>query len=397
MSVENSTETIGSARRWSMLALSMLTTAAAALLINGAAFLLPSLVDDRGLTLSTAGIVVAMPTVGVLLTLFLWGSLVDRYGERGVLVAGSLLTAAAAAGAASTDSTVGLSICLLLGGMAAASANSATGRVVVGWFPAHRRGLAMGIRQMSLPLGVALSSLTIPTLARDHGIGTAMLLPAGACLLAAAGCAVGIVDPPRPSRSDALDGGMYDNPYRGSDSLWRIHLASVLLVVPQYVVWTFALVWLMTDRNFTEESAGLLITATQILGALGRIGAGALSDRVGSRMRPFRWIAIATSITMALLALTDELDSGVSIALLVVASVVTVAPNGLAFTAVAEIAGPFWSGRALGTQNTSQYLAASLVPPLFGAAITAFAFPVAFAISAIFPALAVPVIPKDRE
>ena len=36
---------------------------------------------------------------------------------------------------------------------------------------------------------------------------------------------------------------------------------------------------------------------------------------------------------------------------------ITVSDNGLAFTAIAEIAGPFWSGRALGTQNTSQHLA----------------------------------------
>lgn len=47
---------------------------------------------------------------------------------------------------------------------------------------------------------------------------------------------------------------------------------------------------------------------------------------------------------------------------MVIASVITTADNGLAFTAVAEIAGPYWSGRALGAQNTTQYVAATLVP-----------------------------------
>jgi hypothetical protein len=51
---------------------------------------------------------------------------------------------------------------------------------------------------------------------------------------------------------------------------------------------------------------------------------------------------------MGLLALTDQLDSPVSIVVMVIASVITVSDNGLAFTAIAEIAGPFWSGRALG-------------------------------------------------
>lgn len=80
--------------------------------------------------------------------------------------------------------------------------------------------------------------------------------------------------------------------------------------------------------------------------------------------------------------------------MLVVASVATVAPNGLAFTAVAEISGPYWSGRALGVQNTSQYVFASAVPPVFGA-LAAVSFPVAFLVSAVFPALSVPIVPDD--
>ena len=56
--------------------------------------------------------------------------------------------------------------------------------------------------------------------------------------------------------------------------------------------------------------------------------------------------------------------------MVIVASVITVSDNGLAFTAIAEIAGPFWSGRALGTQNTSQLFTAGIVPPAFGALIS---------------------------
>ena len=52
---------------------------------------------------------------------------------------------------------------------------------------------------------------------------------------------------------------------------------------------------------------------------------------------------------------------------MVVASTVTVADNGLAFTSVAERAGSFWSGRALGVQNTAQYLTAAAVAPVAGA------------------------------
>jgi len=172
---------------------------------------------------------------------------------------------------------------------------------------------------------------------------------------------------------------------------------SVLLVVPQGVLWTFALAWLMTDRGWSAASAGALITATQVLGAFGRIAAGRWSDVVGSRLRPIRSIALAAAAAMGLLALTDWLNSPIAVPLMMIASVITVSDNGLAFTAIAEIAGPFWSGRALGTQNTSQHLATAAAAPLFGGLIGVAGYPVAFAASALLPLLALPVVPVDAD
>ncbi len=118
---------------------------------------------------------------------------------------------------------------------------------------------------------------------------------------------------------------------------------------------------------------------------------------VGSRLRPIRTIALAAAAAMGLLALTGWLDSPVSVAMMVVASVITVSDNGLAFTAIAEIAGPFWSGRALGTQNTSQLLTAGVAPPLFGGLIGIAGYPVAFAVCALFPLVAMPLVPVDAR
>jgi sugar phosphate permease len=384
-------------RRWAMLTISTLAQSASAIFANGAAFLIPELHDERHLSLARAGILVAMPTLGFVLTLLAWGALVDRVGERRVLVTGLGLTAVfAGAAALSADSYVLMGGFLLLGGMAAASTNSASGRVVVGWFPAHRRGLAMGIRQMAQPLGVGIAALTIPPLASSYGIGWALAVPAVTAGFFALACAVVVKDPPRPSRKTATAEALA-NPYRGSTLLLRIHSVSVLLVVPQFVVWTYGLVWLISDRGWSAGSAGLVITLAQVLGALGRIGAGALSDRVNSRMRPLRWVAVAAVVVMLLLALTDELDSPLSVWLLVIATVVSVADNGLAFTSVAEIGGPFWGGRAMGAQNTAQFLAASIVPPAVGALIGLVGYPAAFALTALLPAAAVPLVPVELE
>jgi predicted MFS family arabinose efflux permease len=236
----------------------------------------------------------------------------------------------------------------------------------------------------------------IPQLAEARGVTAALLFPAFACTAAAVISAVGVLDPPRPARAEAHADDLA-NPYRGSSTLWRIHAVSVLLVAPQCVVWTFTLVWLMTDRGWSAASAGAMVTVAQIFGAAGRIAAGRWSDKVGSRLHPIRTIAIGAATAMGLLALTDLIGSPLSIAVMVVASVVTVSDNGLAFTAIAEIAGPFWSGRALGTQNTSQLLTAGIVPPVFGALITVAGFPLAFAVCALFPLVALPLVPVNAD
>jgi sugar phosphate permease len=384
---------VGAARRWSMLGASTLAQAAAAVMVHGPAFLIPVLHEREGLSLARAGLVAAAPTVGVMLTLVAWGAVTDRRGERFVLVTGLVATTAAGALAALGGGILALALTLVLAGAAAASTNSASGRVVVGWFPPQRRGLAMGVRQMAQPVGVALAAVSIAVVADRHGLQAALWVPTVACAVAAAVVAAVVVDPPRPDRS----GQPAANPYRRDPFLARVHGVSVLLVVPQFLVWTFAFVWLVQDRGWSPAAAGSLVAVAQLAGALGRIAAGHLSDVVASRMRPLRWIALAAAATMAALAVTSGLDLSVAVALMVACTVITVADNGLAFTAVAERAGPFWSGRALGVQNTAQFLTASAVPPLAGLLIAHRGYDVAFLVAAAFPALAAALVPVRDE
>ncbi|WP_245644494.1 MFS transporter [Nocardioides jensenii] len=387
------TAEISDLRRWAMLAASTVAQAAGAVMIHGPAFLIPVLHDQRDLSLATAGLVAAAPTVGVMLTLVLWGLVVDRSGERFVLLAGLAGTTVAGVGAVLVDSTALLALTLLLAGAAAASTSSASGRVVVGWFPAERRGLAMGIRQMAQPVGVGIAAISIAVIADRHGVATALLVPTVACGLALLVVAAVVIDPPRPERR----AGDAPNPYATDGYLSRIHGVSVLLVVPQFLVWTFALVWLVKDRDWSPAAAGTLVATAQIAGAFGRIAVGHLSDVVGSRMRPLQWVAIGAAVSMLLLGMTSGADWPVAVGLMVVATAITVADNGLAFTAVAERAGPFWSGRALGIQNTAQFLAASAVPPIAGLAITEWGYSAAFAAAALFPLLAIGLVPVRDE
>ncbi|WP_206051648.1 MFS transporter [Nocardioides ferulae] len=385
---------VGVARRWGMLAASTVAQAAAAIMAHGPAFLIPTLHEQAGLSLAQAGLVAASPTIGIMLTLVAWGWVADRRGERFTLITGLVATALLGALATRSSSLPLLAVALGLAGAAAASTNAASGRVVVGWFPPERRGLAMGVRQMAQPVGVGVAAITMAVLAERSSPQTALWVPAIACAAAALTVALVVLDPPRPERTEAA---AVTNPYRRDRFLPRVHGVSVLLVVPQFVVWTFALAWLVSERGWSAAAAGTLVAVAQIGGALGRIAAGHLSDVVASRMRPLRWVALAAAAAMAALGLSAGLELAVAVPLIVLATVLTVADNGLAFTAVAERAGPFWSGRALGIQNTAQFLTASAVPPVAGLAIAELGYAAAFALAALFPVLASPLVPVREE
>jgi MFS family permease len=377
-----------------MLGVSLAATLCANVFINGVAFLIPMLHARHDTSLAEGGLLASLPSFGMMLTLPAWGYLLDRVGERLVLATGLVLTAAAGFAAASAHSIVVVGTFLVLGGMAAASSITACGRLVTGWFPPDQRALAMGIRQTAQPLGIALAALVIPELAK-RSFATALLFPAVLCAIAAVVSAVGVRDPPRQIRAAASDEELA-NPYRGTVTLWRIHAASAVLMVPQPVVLTFMLVWLMMDRGLSATWAGALVGISQLLGALGRIGAGRWADHVGSRMRPLRKLAVATTVVMLVLALSDYWDWPLAVPAMVIAAAIT-GDSGLPFTTIPELAGPFWSGRALSAQNALERLVVAVAPPVFGAVITAAGFPLAFAVCGLFPLLALPFVPVGPQ
>ena len=383
-------------RPWIMLALGVLAQTATSMLTSTPAFLIPELHNQEGVPLATAGLLASTTTVGMVIALVAWGALADKLGER-IVISSGLGLAALAAGASALTSTnfVPLAIFLVVGGIASASSSPASGRLIVGWFPKNRRGLAMGIRQMSQPLGVAFAAVIVPPLAEGAGIAIALLASVVFCGALAIACALVLRDPVRPPVVVAP--GVSHNPYRGSRTLVRIHAVSVLLVIPQFAVSTFGLVWLISAEHLSAGFAGIVVGVAQLIGAVGRIGVGVWSDRLGSRMRPLRWVALASVASMLLLAASGLIVSWLAVAAIIIAATITVADNGLAFGAVAEIAGSRWSGRALGAQNTGQWIGASLVGPLAGLLIGVAGYPLTFVAAGLCALIAVPLIPAAGD
>ncbi|HEX7197312.1 MAG TPA: MFS transporter, partial [Candidatus Limnocylindria bacterium] len=362
----------------------------------GLAFLIPAM-RSEGTSLETASLLVTAPIAGIMCTLIAWGAAADRWGERRILALGLAGAGVAELGAASVEGTLARWLLLFAVGASSSAIHSASGRLILGWFGARERGRAMGIRQMGLPLGIAAAAVVLPPIA-DGGIGPALTVVGVACLVSAGLILLIVRDPMRPPTPA---GEPARSPYR-EPYLWRIHAASGLLVIPQSALIVYAFDYLVTGLGWSITAAGALIAGTQVGGALSRLVAGWWSDRVRSRLGPMRIVALATGAAMVLLATLGLAQLGVAVLALAAATVLTAAPNGLAFTAVAERAGSRWAGRALGVQNTFQNVIATLVPAPLALVIGAggggaAGYALAFGVVVAFPFLAAAIIPAGSE
>lgn len=384
--------------RWVILAVGALGAGAFAALRMGLPALGPALRDTYGLSLGEVGAVFAAVAVGVMLTLVPWGILTDRIGERPVLAGGLTATGLALVGAALAPSLPYLLAGLLLAGMAGASATGASGRAVMGWFARTERGFALGIRQMALPLGGALASLTLPLIAGVGGVGAALMALAGLSFAAALAAALWMRDaPPPPAAIPPAD----SPPPTRDARIWRLGAAGTLLVAGQSALLAFLVLFLHDARGLSVTAAAAMLAAIQVGGAAARLVAGRRSDREGRRIAPMRRIAAALGTLTALTAALTTAPGALLYPVLAATSIAAMTWNGLAFTAAAEISGRARAGTAMSIQNAMNAAGSVVAPMAFGLIVDATSWAVAFGVLATAPAIAfavlAPLVDDERE
>jgi sugar phosphate permease len=363
--------------RWAVLAAGTAAQASLSAVFVGLSVLAPSLREHYDLSLAEVGVVLASVWVGPTLTLLPWGLLADRVGERWTLAVGLGACGVALAAAAFAPDFGTLVGALLLAGAAGSAVNSASGRAVMTWFGPEERGLALGVRQTAIPIGAGVSALAVPAFDNVGGVEAAILFLAAFCVAGAgAGAAVvrdvGHVPDPAPWT-------LRDR------RLWRLCIASGFYVVTQIPLLSFLVLYLHDERGLSPGAAGAVLAAVQVLAAGLRIGAGRWSDLVGSRIEPLRRIGLATAATAALAAALLQAPLAVLIPAIGVATALSMAWNGLSFTAAAELAGPARAGAAIGLQQTTLSVFGVWVPVGFAALVDASSWTLAFAVFAAAP------------
>ena len=349
--------------RWVVLAVGAFGAGAFSMLRMGLPSLGPALREAYGLSLAEVGLVFTSIAVGVTVTLVPWGLLTDRVGERPVLAGGLAGTALALVGAALAPGYLGLLGGLLVAGALGASTTGASGRAVMGWFARTERGMALGVRQMALPLGGGLASATLPWIAGASGVRGALLALAGASAVGAVAAAVWMRDAPPAT---PLAASYVAPPPMRDGRMWRLGAASALLVLGQSALLGFVVLFLVDEHGMSPASAALVLAAIQLVSAVTRIAIGRWSDRTERRIVPLRHAGLVGAALVALAAALAGAPNVVLVPLLIAGGAAMSSWNGLAFTAAAEIAGRARAGTAMSLQNTLVSVLGIVASPLFG-------------------------------
>ena len=321
------------------------------------------------LELSAAGIgaLVAVLNVGRIIGSIPSGHLVDRIGERRVMVAGGVGVAIFAA-LASTSSLPALLPALLVIGVFAGSSSPAGSKLIFRAFPAHRRGLPIGIRQAAVPLGSLLATLILPAVAEASSWRLALGLGAAVPLAGAFASAAAVREARAPVRTTGSQSAL-----RAVATDRAIVLAGVwamLFVGGQYAILVYLVIDLTGRVRVALGTAVALLIAANAAGAIGRMGWGWLSDRVfGGQRRP--GLLLLTTLGAASASLLAGLSAGLPTWTAAPAAIFgglsLLGWQGLWVALVSELAPPGSAGTALGFGLTFTNVGIVIWPPLFGA------------------------------
>jgi sugar phosphate permease len=348
----------------------------------GLPVLAPALRERYDLSLSEVGIALSSIWIAGIFTLLPWGLLADRIGERIVLASGLMLCGALVVAAGWASSFAALLVLLALAGGLGASVNAASGRAVMNWFSSEQRGLALGVRQTAIPIGGAIAALALPVVNRAGGLEASFTFLGGMCLASAAVAAAFLREAVRPAPELEAE----DVEWTLRDArLWILSTGSGLYLFAQISLTSFLVLFLHDEHGLSQGAAAAVLAALLVGAVVTRIGAGRISDVMRARIRPLRWIGLASFAGVLLTALVANAPVAIVVPVMVVAGAISMAWNGLSVTAAAELAGLSRSGAAIGFQQTTLAVIGVLVPAGFAYVVDVASWEAGFALASVGP------------
>ena len=329
------------------------------------------------------GAVFAAVGLGSAAALIPAGALVDRFGGRRVLIVGGIVNGIGLLLAASAGTAETFAAALVLAGIGGAAVPVAGMTALLRVFEPAQRGMAMGWRQLGVPLGGTLGAAILPALAAVGGVRLAM---AGAGVAAAAtALAFAVVSDDRPasvSRAGQNVAAVLRIP--GFKPLLAVGLLYVLALGAILAHYVGAL----RDAGLSHAEAAAGFAALNVTAAVSRIVWGRVADGGGGtrRARTLTEIGILTVAATCVMPLVLAVVPTAALGFGVVVAFGAFGMNGVLYLLAGELAGSSRAGRAVGVASTVVFGMGSLAAPIAGFAIERTGYDAVWVMSAVVAA-----------
>jgi MFS family permease len=324
----------------------------------------PELRDAYDLSLTYLGAALGASILGSGMFLLVAGVLVDRFGSRPAMLVGSAIGGIGLAAAGFAPNAAVLVALLFLSGAGSAVVPIAGARALFRAYGAERRGWALGVRQMAVPLGGTVAALLLPGLVALGGIRLALV--GSAVLVSAAGLAFASV------------AGADEQPNRRATfalaRLWRTQgMPRLLVVAALYIVVLQAVVAYTVPAaraaGFSPFVAGAAFVLVNVAAGVARIVWGRRADRESGGRRVRTLVEAGGVAAVGAVLFVFALDAGPA-ALLAGASFLAFGAlgwNALVYVSAGESVPGELAGQSVALAATVVFVVAALCTPPLGA------------------------------
>jgi MFS family permease len=379
------------ATAWVILAVLLLFSIAAPLNQFKVPPIMPLLMDALGLTVSSAGTLMSVFAITGLILALPSGLILQKAGTRltGTLAGGSLLMGAVLG--AISRGTAGLLASRAIEGIGTSLMAVLAPAIIAQWFVAQRRGTAMGIWAAWVPVGTATMLLVAPALSEVAGWRSVWWLGAGYALVVTLLYLVTVR--PAPTMLTGPEGPAVVRPGSGITSaqvlrnrdIWLLAASFGASLAATIGLGTYMPTFLNSVRGLPLGQAAFISSLTTLVVIFSAPAGGVLSDRIGSRKKPYLAGLAAAIVLLPLAGLLT--GTWLIVLVVVIGLVVGVIPTNIFAAAVEATGDERQGGLAMAIIMVGQNAGMLIGPVIFGLLAEEAGWPAAFASLAVMSAL----------
>jgi predicted MFS family arabinose efflux permease len=322
----------------------------------------PNLVDEFEISRSELGLLTAVFfLVGGPLSLVA-GPATDRFGARRVMLIAFAIAAATLVAMALAPAYPAMLVAAGLAGLALATGNPVTNKLVAVHLPPGTRGLVMGGKQAGVQVGAFMAGALLAPLAAQFGwraaLGWVALVPIAALLIA------WVVVPPdetsaaKPDEPDArrrLPGGVRWL------AVYAFLMGSGVAAVNAYLP-----LYLVERGGASQEMAGVVVATIGLVGIFSRLVWGWASERMPTFSPPLLMLGGGSVVATGLILAIEQFGLWVAWPAAILFGATAVTWNAVGNLAVITESGTGLAGRASGLLTFGFYMGFVGSPVLFG-------------------------------